>query len=252
MRKICLFVVFLVLLTACKGRLDQEMLNQKVMADTLLLVPEGDSTIYGLACDGCNDTILVFLPLNNTAGDPDTFNVLQAMREHRVFGHLNVGDNVAVVRSAADSAVAQLVIDMEDLCDTWCYQVEPSLRQRAGITPDMHQKFLNQMPDSVRDSLFAPREYGLAINADHTARTIGRYFRQDEDSPVEYPRPHRYRQWQLLNGSLLLTRTDIDSTGQQFIAGIDTAEFVLLHRDTLVLRFPDSSQGYYRKQKEDK
>ena len=47
----------------------------------------GDSTVYGLACDGCNDTILVFLP--RTGGDPDTFNILGASKQHQVFGRMS-------------------------------------------------------------------------------------------------------------------------------------------------------------------
>ena len=45
---------------------------------------EGDSTIYGLACDGCNDTILILL--SRIEDDPDTFNILDASRSHHVFG----------------------------------------------------------------------------------------------------------------------------------------------------------------------
>ena len=34
----------------------------------------GDSTLYGLACDGCTDSIVVILP--NQGGDPDTFDII--------------------------------------------------------------------------------------------------------------------------------------------------------------------------------
>ena len=34
---------------------------------------EGDSTRYGLACEGCTDSVLVFLP--GTGGDPVTYNI---------------------------------------------------------------------------------------------------------------------------------------------------------------------------------
>ena len=36
---------------------------------------DGDSTIYGLACDGCTDTILVIL--RDVRKDPDTLNILK-------------------------------------------------------------------------------------------------------------------------------------------------------------------------------
>ena len=90
---------------ACGGK--QETATTADGIDSTLTAVVGDSTIYGLACDGCTDTILVFMELSRIDADPDTFNVLEATRSHRVYGHLNVGDNVAVVRSAEDTAVAQ-------------------------------------------------------------------------------------------------------------------------------------------------
>ena len=38
-----------------------------------------------------------------------------------------------------------------------------------------------------------------------------------------------------------------DSLGNITVTNTDTAQLVLLHRDTLVLRFNEGEQGYYRK-----
>ena len=46
----------------------------------------GDKTLYGLACDGCSDSAIVFLP--NDGGDPLHFNIVNARKNNKVFGTL--------------------------------------------------------------------------------------------------------------------------------------------------------------------
>lgn len=207
----------------------------------------GDSTVYGLACDGSNDTILVFLP--RTGGDPDTFQILGASRNQQVFGHAMIGDKMAVVASDADPRVADLVIDMEELKGEWCYLVKPALRARAGLSQAaLHQELKE---NTVIQKLMEPREYGFEIKSDYVARPIGltRNMTSDEESPVVFPPLKRYRQWRIFNGQLILSETSRDTTGVVSVTNSDTARFVLMRRDTLVLRFADGSeQGYYRKQ----
>ena len=224
------------------------------VTDSLSFSLEGDSTVYGLACDGCTDTILVFLPIDSTNSDPDTFYILNATKQHRIYGHPNIGDLVAVLRDSTSHNVAQMVVDLEDLCHTWYYQVAPTFRHHAAITAEDHERLLKALPDSVRDSLLAPREYGLTLNHDHTATPHGQYRHSiDEKSLVVYPAPHRYRQWRLYNGNLLLTQTAIDSTGQLRTVGTDTAQILLLRHDTLTLRFGDNDiKGYYGKPEKEK
>ena len=74
----------------------------------------------------------------------------------------------------------------------------------------------------------------------------------DENSPVIFPPFKRYRQWHLYNGQLILSETSRDTLGNVSITNNDTAAFVMLRRDTLVLRFSDKEQGYYRRNKENK
>ena len=215
--------------------------------DTLSQVLNGDSTLYGLACDGSNDTIVVFLPIDNIAADPDTLNILNASRRHHVFGKLKTGDRIAVVRSATDSTAADYVISIDNLKATWCYKVLPTLHVRADMAGHSEKQILSNLPDSVRELLNIPHEYSIQLKGDHTVTAIGNHHknREETDQLVDYPLPKRYGQWQLFNGKLLLTEVGMDSVGNTFAVSTDTAEFVLMDRDTLVLRFNDGVKNYY-------
>lgn len=206
----------------------------------------GDSTLYGLACDGCTDTILVVL--RDITQDPDTLNILSASRQHRIFGMPRIGDQLAIVLNDSNPKVADLVINLEQLQTSWCYMVQPKLRERADVSKAMQQEFLENIPDSVFQKLLAPREYGFTLKDNHDARPVGAVYAgntTDEQSPVEYPKLKRYRQWAIYNGRLVLNETALDSLGQQQLLSSDTADFVMMRRDSLVLRFAEGEQGYY-------
>ncbi len=207
----------------------------------------GDSTVYGLACDGCNDTILVFL--SRKGGDPDTFNILNASRHHHVIGRPKIGDKLAIVVNRQDSCVADLVIDLEELKGQWCYMVQPKPRRQAGM-PAMPKKHKDTEEDSLFRKMMEPREYGVELKSDYIARPIGMVYAMtsDEEAPVVFPPLKKYREWHIFNGQLVLHETARDTSGTVSITNSDTAQFVMLRRDTLVLQFPDGSQqGYYRK-----
>lgn len=206
----------------------------------------GDSTHYGLACDGCTDSILVFLP--NSGGDPDTFNILDAVRDRRVFGRPHVGDRVAIVVNREDSAKADIVINLDRLAGQWTYQVMPKLRRRAGMEGVSQQQPPAALPDSVMKKIMVPCEVGFVLNGDGTARPFSTIPRSAfaTGSPVEYPRLKHYREWRISNGRLLLTETKLDSLGQSQLVSCDTAQFVLMRRDTLVLSVDGVEQGYKR------
>lgn len=213
---------------------------------------DGDSTIYGLVCDGTNDTLLIYLPVTDISANPDTLDILTAVQSHHVYGRPKVGDKIAILRNSQDTTVADIVIDTDNLLGSWCYLVKPELRQRADMSEKMMQQYLSHMPDSVRDSLLAPREYGIQIKSDNAARSLGRRrAHQEDNTPVVYPKTKRYTMWHIHNCQLLLTETAMDSTGQRHIQGTDTAQFVMMHRDTLVLQFGNHLQGYYRKVEND-
>lgn len=211
-------------------------------------VDSGDSTIYGLVCDGSSDSILVFLPDPYDGSDPDTLDILDASRHHHVFGRLYVGDRVAILRDSTNSNQASVVIVTQDLQGPWCYKVKPRLRSRSVMESDSLTQDIWDLPDSSREQLLVEREYGFNLKTDSVAMPIGmRQAHADEDSPIEYPPLKRYRQWYIRNGRLHLVETSIDTLGNMKPIATDTAELVELTPDTLVLRLPDGLHGYYRK-----
>lgn len=242
-------VAAVLMMTACGGKQTAVPLGKADAGEAEELGLPGDSTVYGLTCDGSNDTILVFLP--SDCSDPDTFYILGASRNRQVFGHPMIGDKVAVVVDPANPKVADMVIDLKELKGEWCYLVQPELRQRAGVNMATQLQELREASDSAYKKLMQPREYGFEIKSDYVARPIGMTYNMtsDEESPVIFPPLKRYRQWHILNGLLVLSETRRDSTGALNVINNDTARFVMMRRDTLVLRFSDGTQhGYYRKQ----
>ena len=206
----------------------------------------GDSTLYGLACDGCNDTVLVYLPLPYDDRDPDTLNILEASRQGHVYGQLRIGDKLVIVRNSQDTAVADMVVSTNALQGEWCFRVKPTLRLR----PDGSHLQLN---DSLRRLLEVEREYGFIIKPDSQVfpKGFGGAARTSDDaSDIVYPAPRRYRRWAVSNGRLLLSEAIIDSVGTVKTMTVDTASFVRLTADTLVLRFCDGEHEYYRKAEE--
>ena len=205
----------------------------------------GDTTLYGLACEGCTDSLLVFLPF--TGGDPDTFDILEAHISRKVLGRPSMGDRIAVIRNGVDSTVADLVINIDALQKDWYYQVQPRLRHRPQH-PDSATK-VPAMPDSLRRKWMVPREYGLTFKRSHEVLSMGmgRSSQREAQGPMEYPKAKRYRQWHIFNGRLILAETRRDTLGNEQVTSTDTADIKMLRRDTLVLRFADREQGYYHK-----
>lgn len=194
-------------------------------------VAKGDSAIYGLACEGCNDSIIVFLP--NSGGDPDTFDIVNARREHRVFGHPKIGNELSVILNPKDKEEATMVINIEDLKGKWCYQVMPKLRALESMPKKMQRRMMANMPDSMRQSLLVPRVVGYDLQRNDVVRPIGiRPQQSEEDSPVEYPKTTSYRSWRLYNGKIIFDK--------------DTASIVMMKKDSLVLDFGDHQQGFYK------
>ena len=220
-----------------------DSLNHEPIARQL----EGDSTIYGLACEGSNDSIIVILTSVNS--NPDTIDVLEARINRRVFGRPEIGDQVAILMSAGKKSVADIVINIDRLKGEWCYQVMPRLRRRVGAAADSAVQLPPDFPDSLRRKWFTPREYGFELRRDNTMRPIGVQPNEAErqPGPVEYPVLKRYRQWHVYNGHLLFSETQRDTLGHQQIISTDTIDIVFMRRDTLQLRFADHEQGYYRR-----
>jgi hypothetical protein len=231
---------------AC-GSNDTKTDDSQTVNNSGLTMPD-DSTIYGLACDGCTDSLLILMPLDGS--DPDTFNIFDARMAHHVFGHPSIGDQMAVVRNGEDSTVADLVINIDRLEGEWRYQAMPQLRRRQADSTGISQSAVH-LPDSFIKRWLQPKEYGYDIRRDNAVRPVGAIPEAEaKKGPVEYPALKRYRQWHILNGHILLSQTRRDTTGQTTIVSTDTADIVLLRRDTLVLRFANHVQGFYRDKKD--
>ena len=259
------FVLFsLVLLFAACGNSGNTNEDNQTTGDSLSQEPvirqlEGDSTIYGLACEGSNDSTLVILTsidndpdtivLTSIDNDPDTIDILEARINRRVFGRPEIGDQVAITMNAERKTSADIVINIDRLKGEWCYQVMPRLRRRVGAAADSAVQLPPDFPDSLRRKWFQPREYGFELRRDNTVHTIGiqRNEAERQPGPVEYPTLKRYRQWHVYNGHILLSETRRDTLGNQQIISTDTADIVFLRHDTLQLRFTDHERGYYRR-----
>lgn len=208
----------------------------------------GDSALYGLVCDGCTDSVLVFLPYSG--GGLDTFDIIVAHQEHHIYGQLHIGDEVAVIANPEDPDEALTVINTEVLKGTWCYKVTPKLRSTNDLPKRMQRRMMERIPDSVKQMMLTPREYSLRLKRDNTVMVHGGTYRMtttDDMSPVEYPKVKRYTDWHLFNGRLVLKADTISGFSKEGAKpSIDTVDIEMLTNDTLILRFSDHVQHYYR------
>ena len=213
---------------------------------------EGDSTIYGLACEGCNDSVVILLP--GDGSDPVTYNIIDAHRHNRVMGRLKVGDWIGLMRNPTDSTVADFVLNLDELKGTWCYVVMPKWREATNMTPQAQAILEESMPDSVKEEFFVPREYGFSLKRQWTAQSVG-YVRKsplEDQSPVVYPRLLYFTEWHILNCRLVMTSREYqkkDDSEEMELAGYrnDTCDVVFLSGDSLVLASDGESRGYYRR-----
>ena len=250
MKKAILFIFATVLLMGACGSNQQPAITD-VADDAISLKKNlpGDSALYGLACDGCTDSVLVFLPYSG--GDPDTFDIINAFQQHRIYGRPRIGDELAVTVNPEDHDEALSVVNMEMLKGEWCYQVLPQLRTPESMHKRMQRRMIERMPDSLRQLMITPREYSLRLKRDFTASARGGMRRRtttDDMSPVEYPSIKRYTDWYFFNGQLILKADTVAGFSQEGdVPEIDTVQIRLLTADSLILEFRDHVQEYYRK-----
>ena len=252
MKKTFLFLLIAAVLTVGCGDKQQQKQAVGGISDGAISLRDnlpGDSARYGLACDGCTDSVLVFLPYEG--GDPDTFDIINAFQQLRIFGRPHIGDELAVILNPADPDEALMVIDTEVLKGAWCYMVSPQLRAPENMPRRMQRRIVQQMSDSLKQLLVTPREYSLRLKRDNTAMARGGVYKRtttDDMSPVEYPAVKRYTEWHLYNGKLILKADTISGFSQEgALPETDTVTISYLMEDSLVLKFPDHRQEYYRK-----
>ena len=217
-----------------------------------------DIMIYGLACDGCTDSILVFLP--DSGGDPVNYYIFDAMVERKVFGRPRVGDKMALLLGPEDSMVVVgkdtcrtvlLAINMEQVKGTWYYVEMPEIQLHVPVSNanDLgkeEKERMEQRRDSFVKSEMVPREYVYTLKRDYTVKTAGgppATSTLDRKRPVVYPPLKRYMEWHLHNGRIIFSYNARDSLDSLRLMN-DTADFVLLRRDTMTLRFNDRIQGF--------
>ena len=244
----CLIVMMAAFMACSKSNEEQNQDEEMLVIGRYEAV--GDSMFYGLACDGCSDSVLVLLP--DSGGDPVNYDILTAMREHRVFGRPMIGHKMAVLFNPENPNEVLMAIDLEQVKGTWYYMEMPQPRHHRDsgtvssivLSPEEQQRI-----DSMLHSLMVPREYSYTLKRDFTVSTAGgppRSSSLDRESPVAYPPMKRYMEWHVFNGKIIFTYgifPDPDKRDSMTMVN-DTAEFLLLRRDTMALRFRDRIQGF--------
>lgn len=236
-------------LGACKkGEQPQRSYEQPISSS----VPaKGDHAVYGLACMGCTDSVVVLLP--NEGGDPIRYNILEATRKHQVFGDIEIGDWVAVVPTKSGSQKANIVVDLDKLKATWTYSVMPHLRDVTHLSKKQQARIIANMPDSIVETYMIPREYGFTLKRMSEAHSVGFVLQSssvEDDSPVEYPTVPNYTEWHTYNGQLILVHGANEFNQQDVNQKVtrDTLSFVYMKGDSLALQDRDGKiAGYHRK-----
>ena len=214
---------------------------------------KGDSMLYGLSCDGTSDSVIVLWLFG---GDPVTYNIIDAHREGRVIGKPAIGDWVGIMVNPEDTTEATMVINLDALKATWTYPVMPVMKDLQHMSKRMQRRMMENMPDSVRNTYFVPREYGFTLKRSHQAQAVGRVMRSsslEDDSPVEYPEVKNYSQWYMYNGRLILVSglrrmiaTNAEKDKKQKPV-LDTLDFVYMDEDSLILMKKGERIGYHKK-----
>ena len=235
-----MILVAILFMVACKNE------KKEVLPIGLNTHIEGDSTLYGLACDGCTDSVLVFL--SGKGGDPVTYDIIDAMSQHNIIGRPHVGDWVAVLTDPEDSTKAAMVINLDELKGTWTQKKTPILKERIHNTALSEEEQARM--DSAIQKMMQPVDIGFALKRHYTAAPVGMSMRSraKNDSPVIMPMPKFYVEWHVFNGQLVLKErqfTNVEGK-RTAVEKYDTASFVMMTRDSLVLRFKDGEQSYSR------
>ena len=253
MSRKCLWVLLPLWLACLACGREQEAVSDLVKVQTKDYLAKGDSMLYGLACDGCNDSVIVLLP--DSGGDPVTYSILNARRNHKVFGHPSVGDKMAVLVDPENPGELLTAVNLEQLLGTWVYKQLPEMRRTGDslrrdsilrqLSPEDRARY-----DSILDSLRVPIDYGYTLKRDYSVSVVGgppRRTSLDVQTPLEYPPIMRYKEWHVHNGRLVFSYGGMkieNMEGADSELRHDTAELVVLRRDTMALRFAGRVQGF--------
>lgn len=225
-----LLVCLLVALFSCTGN---RMADSDGLDSLVLENAPGDSTLYGLACEGCNDSVVVILPYD--LSNPQTYNITLAWKNHNIYGFPEIGDNIAVILSQDDSTMAEKVIVTDRIIGAWYYDIKPTIHKPAALTDAQFERMKvrleKHLTDSARDSIFKPIVCEFAFNSNKTfsmngMRQIKERKEQSNLSLIDYEHPTMYKEWSLWNGKLLLKQRE---------RYVDTFEIKSLRNDSMVL-----------------
>ncbi len=212
----------------------------------------GDKTVYGLACEGCNDSTILLLP--NDGSDPIKYDIIDAHNKKRVLGNIHVGDWIGVVLNKSDKHVADEVVNLDELKGIWCYVVMPKMRNYENMSKKLQKRIMKNMPDSVKQTYLVPREYGFWLKRQWTSQSVGYISSQsslEDESPVVYPQLGYFIGWHIWNGKLVVVSATPVFNKNNTITTInprnDTCNIDYLGEDSLVLSDSDGARSYYRK-----
>ncbi|NPD80551.1 hypothetical protein HPS57_00945 [Prevotella sp. PINT] len=224
--------------------------NKSSEADKPTVAEERDSMIYGLSCDGTNDSVIVFLPFESGV-DPIIYNIETAKRAGKIIGQPQIGDWVGLMINPEDSTEATMVVDLDQLKGTWTFEVRPTWKDAAHMSRRALRRKLNEIPDSLKEAYLVPREYGFSLKRSSVASPVGYVMQHsslEDDSPVEYPEVKHYTGWKCRNGRLILISSPKGMAGVKNSEGdasknkdaeptevYDTLDFVFMTNDSLVL-----------------
>ena len=212
----------------------------------------GDKTVYGLACEGCNDSTILLLP--NDGSDPIKYDIIDAHNKKRVLGNIHVGDWIGVVLNKSDKHVADEVVNLDELKGIWCYVVMPKMRNYENMSKKLQKRIMKNMPDSVKQTYLVPREYGFWLKRQWTSQSVGYISSQsslEDESPVVYPQLGYFIGWHIWNGKLVVVSAtpvfNKNNTITTTSPRNDTCNIDYLGEDSLVLSDSDGARSYYRK-----
>ena len=213
-----------------------------------------NTMVYGLSCDGSSDSVIVLWPFG---GDPVSYSCIDAKRQGCIIGKPQIGDWVGIMVNPEDTTEASFVINLDQLKGTWTYPVLPVMKELGQMSKRMQHRMMKNLPDSVKQTYFIPREYGFTLKRGNDAQAVGRIMRSntlEDDSPVLYPEVRNYRKWYTCNGKLLLVSYDYMMQGKEeeqrtrSNVAIDTLEFVYMDNDSLILKQHGIRYGFHRKE----
>lgn len=243
---------WLALALICLGSCGHKIIKKEQPKTDSIYADKNDSAFYGLACEGSSDSVIIVLPMDGS--DPVRFNCLLASRSGRILGNPAIGDRVCVMRNKKDSTVADLVVDIDELKGIWCYIVMPTMRDTASMTSREQRRYLDAMPDSVKNTYLIPREYGFWLKSNAVCSSVGYVQEQsalEEVSPMIYPPLGYFVQWHMWNGKVIIISGDPFKANDGSISVNhlfrDTCNIDYLRDDSLVLSDRWGVRGYYRK-----